>query len=372
MSFYDAYLKYKNFSLENIFSSLKPGDPTNSLKKDKLGLSDFTNLISPLAGEHLEELAQKAHALTLKYFGKTIQLYTPIYLSNYCSNECLYCGFNLHNRITRKKLTLEELENEARFIYDTGLRHILILTGESKQESPLSYIKDCVGVLKKYFTSISVEIYALAVQEYAELVESGVDGLTIYQETYDEGIYDKVHLSGPKKDFRFRLDAPERAAICGMRSINIGALLGLNDWRQEVFYLGLHASYLQDKFSDIELSVSLPRLRPQTGNFTPEFEVSDENLVQAILALRLFLPRLGITISTRESSFLRDNLVSLGVTRMSAGSTTCVGGHTLDQPSRDSDSSSQFEISDKRTVPEMQAMLKEKGYQAVLKDWMQV
>lgn len=369
MSFYDTYLKYKDFDLNRDFNL---SQLTTCLNKDKLELTDFANLILPLDGQHLEALAQKARALTLKYFGKTIQLYTPIYLSNYCSNECIYCGFNLHNRITRKKLSLEELENEARFIYDTGLRHVLILTGESRQESPVSYIKDCAEVLKKYFSSISVEIYALAEDEYADLVKSGVDGLTIYQETYNENIYDKVHLSGPKKDFRFRLDAPERAAACGMRSINIGALLGLSDWRQEVFYLGLHAKYLQDKFSSIDFSVSLPRLRPQTGNFVPEFDVSDENLVQAILALRIFLPRLGITISTREDPLLRNNLVALGVTRMSAGSTTYVGGHTLDYSTHNLGSSSQFEINDKRNVLEIQAMLKEKGYQAVLKDWMQV
>lgn len=372
MSFYDTFVKYRNFDINSHSCGTCAIDIEDSLKKESLSLDDFISLLSALAEDYIEPMAQKAHEITLRYFGKTIQLYTPIYLSNYCSNECLYCGFNINNRIARKRLTLEELENEARFIYDTGLRHVLILTGDSKKESPPEYIKDCVEVLKKYFSSISIEIYALTEEEYLELIKSGADGLTIYQETYDQEIYNKVHLSGPKKDFRFRIEAPERGAKCGMRSLNIGALLGLDDWRKEIFYLGLHAKYLQDKFPDTEIVVSLPRLRPQVRNFIPGFEVSDKNLVQAILALRLFLPRLGITISTRESPNLRDNLVPLGITRMSAGSTTYVGGHTLDYSSEaNSSDHCQFQINDRRTALEIQEMLTHNGYQAVLKDWMQ-
>lgn len=370
MSFYDTYLGYKDFDLAGALKSVRLEDLSTCLNKDKLTLADFVNLISFMAEERLEEMAQKAKKITLRHFGRTIQLYTPIYLSNYCSNECSYCGFNIHNRITRKKLNSEELEAEARFIYDLGLRHILILTGESRQESGLEYILNCINILKKYFSSISVEIYALTENEYADLVKSGVDGLTIYQETYNRTVYNKVHLSGPKKDFRFRLEAPERAGVSGIRSINIGALLGLSDWRKEIFLLGLHAGYLQNNFSDAEISVSLPRLRPQTGDFIPNFEISDKNLVQAILALRLFLPRLGITISTRESPDLRENLLGLGVTRMSAGSTTHVGGHTMDYSFENSGYSSQFEINDKRSVLQIQEMIKSKGYQPVLKDWM--
>ncbi|MFQ5951955.1 MAG: 2-iminoacetate synthase ThiH, partial [Candidatus Omnitrophota bacterium] len=280
----------------------------------------------------------------------------------------VYCGFNKDNETERKKLSLEEVEKEAVFIASSGLRHILVLTGESREESPVSYIKDCVSLLKKYFSSISIEIYPLHEGEYRELVEEGVDGLTIYQETYNKEIYEKVHPAGPKKDYRFRLDAPERALRAGMRTANIGVLLGLDDWRKDVFYMGLHAKNLQDKFTDAEISISVPRVRPQTGDYRPPYNVTDKNIVQIILALRIFLPRVGITLSTRESSQLRENLIPLGVTKMSAGSTTAVGGHTIkyDKEGRPV----QFEISDKRDVDQIKKMLVTRGYQPVLKDWM--
>jgi 2-iminoacetate synthase len=236
--------------------------------------------------------------------------------------------------------------------------------------SPLSYIKDCIRILKKYFSSISIEIYALKEDEYASLIAEGVDGLTLYQETYDETVYDRVHEAGPKKDYFFRLDAPERAAKSGMRNINIGVLLGLNDWRKEIFFLGLHAKYLFDNFCDAEIGVSLPRLRPHAGGRKIGCAVSDKNLAQAIIALRIFLPRLGISLSTRESVELRNNLLPLGITRMSAASSTQVGGHTIEP--HEELNTPQFQIADKRDVEEMKAMLASKGYQPVLKDWMQI
>ena len=318
----------------------------------------------------MEPMAQKAHALTQQHFGKTIQLYTPMYLSNFCENECSYCGFNARNPMPRKTLTMSEVEKEAAFIASTGIEHLLILTGDSRARSPISYIKDCVEILKKHFSSVSAEIYALTEEEYADLARSGVDGLTLYQETYDEQVYDRVHKSGPKKDYRDRLDAPERAARAGMRAVNVGALLGLSDWRREVFFLGLQARYLQDRYGDVEIGVSLPRLRPHAGDFKEVITTTDRNITQIIMALRLFLPRLGITLSTRESATLRENLLPLGITRMSAGSTTSVGGHTLGDP--EGEDVSQFEISDPRNVEEIKAMLVSKGYQPVMKDWMQL
>jgi 2-iminoacetate synthase len=268
------------------------------------------------------------------------------------------------NDIPRRKLTLHEVELEAQAISGTGLQHLLILTGESRQHSPVSYIADCVSVLRKYFSSISIEVYPLSIEEYAELISAGVDGLTIYQEVYDQQIYKRVHPAGPKRDYSFRLAAPERAGAAGIRTINIGALLGLNDWRHEVFFTGIHAAYLQNKFPDIEIGVSFPRMRPQFGDFEPEYRVSDSDLVQSITALRLFLPRVGITISTRENAFLRDNLLKLGVTKMSAGSSTAIGGHT------DAiDSIGQFEIYDRRTVKEMREIISKVGYKPILKDW---
>ncbi len=247
---------------------------------------------------------------------------------------------------------------------------MLVLTGGSRSGSPLSYIKDCVKVLKRHFSSVSAEIYALTEEEYGELIDSGVDGLTIYQEVYDRYVYDKVHVSGPKKDYLFRLDAPERAAKKGMRTVNIGVLLGLNVWQKEIFMTALHAKYLFDKYPATEVSVSVPRIRPNTGNYIPGYAVTDKNIAQIILALRIFLPRVGITLSTRESSEFRDNLIPLGVTRMSAGSTTAVGGHTAGHNERKG--ADQFSIADTRDVDDVRKSLLEKGYQPVSKDWMNI
>ncbi len=365
MSFYDFIERYK----EPDFSA-STGQVERAIGAEAPGAEEFAVLLSPEAQGYLEAMAQKAHNLTLKNFGRTIQLYTPLYLSSYCQNQCVYCGFNAGNRLPRRKLTLEEVEKEAQAISSTGLNHILILTGDSRAASPVSYIRDCVRILKKYFSSISAEVYALSESEYGELVSEGVDGLTLYQETYDRRVYDRVHLSGPKKDYLFRLEAPERAARARMRAVNIGALLGLNDWRREVFFTGLHARYLQDNFRDCEIGASVPRLRPHTGDFRIISPVTDRDMVQIITALRIFLPRLGLALSTRESAALRDNLLPLGITRMSAGSSTRVGGHAVEYP--DGDNPGQFDICDPRSVEEMSSMLSSKGYQPVFKDWMRI
>ncbi|PIQ87162.1 MAG: 2-iminoacetate synthase ThiH, partial [Candidatus Omnitrophica bacterium CG11_big_fil_rev_8_21_14_0_20_43_6] len=355
MSFYDIYSQYKNFDLDKIFRKLLPVSIQTVLEKDAIDLNQFILLLSPQAENSLEGMAQKARTITRRNFGKTIQLYTPMYLSNYCENSCIYCGFNLNNVIERRKLNLEEVEKEAQFISASGLKHILILTGESRVKSPVSYIKDCVGILKNYFSSVSIEVYPLTEDEYASLGATGVDGLTIYQEVYDEQLYAKMHICGPKKDYKFRLDAPERGAKAKLRSISIGALLGLGDWRREVFFLALHAKYLQDKFPDTEIGVSVPRVQPQVGDFKAVSRVSDQNIAQIILALRIFLPRLGIALSTREGPFLREALLPLGITKISAGSTTAVGGHTLWPESKQG--SLQFQIQDQRSVEEIKIML---------------
>ena len=367
MSYYDIYLKYKNLPLEKLFCNISPLDVKTAIEAERQSEFQFLALLSPAAENYLEDMAQRAHDLTLRHFGRTIQLFTPMYLSNYCENQCAYCGFSSRNDIARKRLNLKEVEKEAEFISSTGLRHILILTGESQKESPLCYIKDCVKILKRYFSSISIEIYGLTENEYAQIAAEGVDGLALYQETYDEIIYDRVHKQGPKKDYMFRLDAPERAAKNGIRNVNIGVLLGLNDWRREIFFMGLHAKYLQDKFYDVEIGASVPRLRPHVGDFKIPCVISNRNIAQIIIALRIFLPRLGITISTRESSKLREGLLPLGITRMSAGSSTKVGGHTIE--SHEGFNVPQFEILDTRNVEEIKAMLAAKGYQPVLKDW---
>ena len=370
MSYYDVFLKYQDLPSEKTFLKISSQDVERVIHAGGEDPGRLLALLSPVAEGSLEMMAQAAHTLTLQHFGRTVQLYTPMYLSNFCENQCDYCGFNARNKMPRKTLTPDEVEKEAAFIASTGIEHLLILTGDSKSRSPLSYIKECLEILKKHFSSISAEIYALTEEEYADLARSGIDGLTIYQETYDGQVYDRVHKSGPKKDYRFRLDAPERAARGGMRAVNVGALLGLSGWRREVFFLGLHARYLQDRYGDVEIGVSLPRLRPHAGDFREAITTSDRNMAQIITALRLFLPRLGITLSTRESASLREHLLPLGITRMSAGSTTSVGGHTIGTPG--GQDASQFEISDPRNVEEIKTMLVSKGYQPVLKDWMQI
>lgn len=364
MTFYDEVTKLQSIDFTEIFSRFTASDVTKALNKADLQYQDFLALLSPKAASLLEDIAQVGHRVTLQNFGHTILLFTPLYLANYCVNHCVYCGFNANNKIGRRKLSLAEVEREARAIAESGLKHLLILTGESRFHSPVSYIKDCVSVLKRYFPSISIEVYALTNEEYAELVTAGVDGLTIYQEVYDNNIYSRVHPQGPKRDYRFRLEAPERAGQAGIRTIGIGPLLGLNNWRSEVFLAGAHALYLQKRFPDVEISVSFPRMRPEYGGHQPEFPVSDRDLVQMILALRLFLPRAGITISTRERADLRDNLISLGVTKMSAGSSTVVGGYTDSK-----EGVGQFEISDHRSVDEVREAIAARGYKPIFKDW---
>jgi len=363
MSFYEHITNCR--TLPDTFPSdlSNPDRIRGSLQKTRLNYEDFWGLLSPNASGILEEMAQAAGKLTERHFGRNILLYAPLYLSNYCVNQCLYCGFRLDNNITRSKLTPEEVHREAKEIARTGLKHLLILTGESRAHSSVSYIKDCVSRLTPFFPSVSIEIYPLETVEYRELIEAGVDGLTIYQECYDLNIYRELHPRGPKSDFRFRLEAPERAGQAGIRTINVGALLGLADWRKEALITGIHADYLQNKFPEVEISVSFPRMRPYYGGMEPPFPVSDRDLVQIILAFRLFLPRVGITISTREDGKLRDHLIKLGVTKMSAGSSTTVGGYSSNE------GTGQFEIADHRSVAEVYQAIAAQGYKPIFKDW---
>jgi len=367
MSYYDYSCRRKNVAWNAAANVIRDDDVEKALAKEDLSPLDFWALLSPAAEDYLERMAKKAQKITLRHFGRTIQLYAPIYVSDYCDNQCLYCSFSARNRGARRKLSLDEVEREAAFIAEAGLRQILLLTGESKKESPLDYLRYCVRILRRYFSSIAIEVYPLAVEDYKTLVAEGVDGLTVYQETYNEDIYKSVHPAGPKRNFRFRLETPERGAHTGMRQVNIGALLGLADWRKEVFSLGMHAQYLQDRFPDVEIGASVPRLRPHAGAFQSTCAVSDQNMVQIVLALRLFMPRLSIALSTRENSRFRDNLIPLGITRMSAGSATSVGGYTA--PLRNDNALSQFEIADHRSIPEVMAVIRRKGYEPVFNDW---
>ncbi|KMT23217.1 2-iminoacetate synthase ThiH [Clostridium cylindrosporum] len=364
MSFYETIEMFKKFDFEDYFKKVTTEDVRKSINESNLSYEDLLNLLSPKAQELLEEMAQKSYDLTLNHFGRSVLLYTPMYLANYCVNKCAYCGYNAENNIHRKKLTLEEVASEGKHISKKGFKHILILTGESKYHTPISYIKDCVNVLKNMFPSIAIEVYAMTEEEYSELIDSGVDSLTIYQETYDEKVYDKVHISGPKKDFKFRLDAPERGAKSGMRNIGLGALLGLSDFRKDAFFTALHGEYISRKYRDVGISYALPRIRPCEGDFDDINEVNDRNFVQMLLAFKIFNPTADINISTRERKGFRDSLIPLGVRKLSAGVSTKVGGNTLEDAGEE-----QFEIEDNRSAEEIKAMIKKLGYQPIFKDW---
>lgn len=365
MVFYDLMLQYKDFNFDDFFEKLTENDVKNVLAKDSLQPIDFLALLSPTAGNFLEEMAVKAHRMTVQFFGKTIQIFTPLYISNFCSNQCIYCGFSKRNHILRRTLSLDEIETEAHAIAKTGMQHILLLTGEDRLATPIDYLIDAVHLLKKYFASVAIEIFPLEEREYQQLQQAGVDGLTLFQEVYDEDTYRRVHLAGKKKDYHFRLEGPERGAKAGFRVVNIGALLGLGEKRSEFFFTGLHGAYLENRFLDTEVAVSLPRFNPAECDYTPDYPVDDRTFVQFLMALRLFLPRAGITISTRENATMRDHLLQLGATRFSAGVCTSVGGYAQHGNS----DTPQFEITDERSVEEVAKAITAKGYQPVFKDW---
>jgi len=367
MSFYSTCTEWMNAGLDERLASMGEADVLRALNAVNPGPLDLLAMLSPAATPHLEAMARKANRLTLQHFGRTIHLFTPLYLSNFCTNHCVYCGFNSTNRIQRSQLTMEQVEEEAKAIAATGLKNLLILTGDCRAKAGPDYLRDCVAVLRRYFPSVCIEIYAMEESEYAALVAEGVDGMTMFQETYDEKLYPSLHPRGPKSDFRFRLDAPERACRAGMRVVNIGALLGLSDWHHDAFLTGLHAAWLMERYPEADIATSLPRMRPHVGAYQPATVVSDRDLVQVLVALRIFRPRLGVTISTREAPAFRENLLPLGVTRMSAGVSTAVGGHA--KRDGDEENVGQFEISDGRSVDEMCAVLRAHGFQPVFKDW---
>lgn len=366
MSFYHEVKRFAPSSLDDALNTFTGEDVLRALAKPSLDEWDYLALLSPAAAPHLEQMAQAANRLTVQHFGRTIQLFTPLYLSNYCSNHCVYCGFCAKNDIPRSRLDMDGVRAEAEAIAATGLRHLLILTGEHPAKAGVDYLEECTRVLGEYFPSVSIEVFPMDEADYRRLVAAGVDGMTVFQETYREELYLRLHPAGPKHDYRYRLDAPERACRAGMRQVNVGALLGLDDWRRDSFFTGVHVGWLLRRYPDVEQAVSLPRMRPHEGEFQPACIVSDREMVQIMLALRIYQPRAGITISTREAPDFRENILPLGVTRMSAGVSTAVGGHS--DAHRD-ETTGQFEISDPRSVDEMCAVLRAHGYQPVFKDW---
>ncbi len=337
----------------------------DKLERHWLSPEDFLVLLSPAAEGHLEAMAQKAHALTLRYFGRAVSIFTPLYISDVCTNQCRYCGFNARNKQPRRHLSVDEAAAEAFAIADLGFQHILLLTGDAPRVSTPEYIAEVVRRIKPRFASVGIEVYSQTEENYRLLVDAGVDSMTMFQETYNPELYAWLHPAGPKRDYGFRLSAPERAARAGMRSLGVGALLGLESFEQDAFATGLHAWWLQRRFPGVELSVSIPRICPHEGEFEVTHGVDDRHLVQYVTALRCFLPRAGITCSSRESAFMRDHLVPVGVTRVSAGVSTAVGGRATE----DLHNPGQFEITDHRSLEQMMAALAANGYQPVLKDW---
>lgn len=344
------------------------GDVRAALNKETLSPEDFAALLSPAAFPFLEEMAHKATYETRKHFGNAVCMFTPLYIANYCENHCVYCGFNCKNRIHRAKLTYEEIDHEMSVIAQSGLKEILILTGESRSMSDVAYIGEAVKTARKYFSTIGIEIYPLNSDEYHYLHECGADFVSVYQETYNTDKYEKMHLSGPKRVYPYRFNAQERALMGGMRGVSFGALLGLDDFRKDAFASGMHAYYIQQKYPHAEISFSTPRLRPYVNNAdnNPN-DVHEPQLLQVMLAYRLFMPFAGITISTREREGFRDNVIGMAATKISAGVSVGVGGHE-----EEAKGDEQFEISDPRSVREVHQAILNHGLQPVYTDYLWV
>jgi 2-iminoacetate synthase len=328
-------------------------------------LERLSALISPTAEDYLEEMAQTAHELTVQRFGRTIRMYAPLYVSNYCTNSCLYCGFNRRNEFQRTRLTIEEAVEEANIIASEGFRDILLVSSEDRPFVSVEYLAELSGRLRDKFSSISIEVYQMSRDEYATLFEAGIEGVTLYQETYDRRAYGYYHAAGPKGDYNLRLITPERIAGAGMREVGLGVLLGLTDWRVETLALAEHAHYIIKRYWQSHVSFSFPRLRPafhvKDSHFHP---FTDKNLVQMLTALRLCFAGAGLVLSTRERAEFRDRLIMFGVTKLSAGSRTSPGGY-----SGRTEATGQFEIDDKRSPAEVAAMIKKRGFEPVWKDW---
>ena len=329
-------------------------------------LRRLMTLISPAAESYIEQMAQAAHQLTVQRFGRTIRLYAPLYLSNYCSNSCRYCGFNRENKSERTRLTIDEAVAEANIIAAEGFRDILLVSSEDRKFISADYLIQLAKKLRGTFGSISIEIYQMSSAEYTRLFGAGIEGVTLYQETYDRQTYESFHPSGFKSDYDRRLSTPDNIASAGMREVGLGALLGLAEWRIETLALAEHAHYLINKYWQSHVSFSFPRLRPadQVEGSLFRHSFGDKNLVQMITALRLCFADAGLVLSTREQAELRDNLLKLGITKVSAGSKTNPGGY-----SGHSDAIEQFEVDDKRSPVEVAAMISNQGFEPVWKDW---
>lgn len=375
--------------LDRCFNA-SPTAVRESIAKTQRSISDFAHLISPAAASFLEPLSLLSQKITQQRFGKVIRLFAPLYLSNECINHCSYCGFSRHNPILRLTLSVEEVRREAQALVDQGFRNLLLVSGEHPKFVGTGYLVDCVRALRGLVPSLSLEVGPMEQEDYGLMVEAGADGLVVYQETYDRAVYAKVHTAGPKRNFEWRLETPERAYAAGFRRLGIGALFGLSDWRTEAICVAAHADYLLRNCWKAALTISLPRLRPCAGDFQPVAGMSDRDLVQLVCALRLVFPDVGLVLSTRESAELRDGLVRLGITLMSAGSHTEPGGYTgagkanlhltrggrimnvpegLSGTFMSDAATEQFKIADTRSPRRMAEVVRSLGYEPVWKDW---
>lgn len=350
-------------------------DVQKALEHDKCTMEDFKALLSPAAEPFLEKMAEKARLETSKHFGNTVYIFTPLYIANYCENYCVYCGFNCYNHIRRMKLSMEQIEKEMKVIAESGMEEILILTGESRAQSNVEYIGEACKLARKYFRLVGLEIYPVNTDEYRYLHECGADYVTVFQETYDTVKYETLHLKGHKRVWPYRFDAQERALMGGMRGVAFSALLGLSDFRKDALASALHVYFLQRKYPHAEMSLSCPRLRPIINNEKIDpLDVHEKQLCQVLCAYRIFLPFVGITVSSRESASFRNGIVKICATKVSAGVSTGIGDHESKYEGKESDSvgDEQFEIEDSRSLKSMYDDISGEGLQPVLNDYLYV
>ena len=358
------------------YSAYTARDVRAALEHENCTLEDFKALLSPAAEPFLEEMAQRARMETSRHFGNTVYLFTPLYIANYCENYCVYCGFNCYNHIRRMKLTMEQIEKEMKVIAGSGMEEILLLTGESRSQSGVEYIGEACKLARKYFRMVGLEIYPVNTDEYCYLHECGADYVTVFQETYDIEKYETLHLMGHKRVWPYRFDAQERALRGGMRGVAFSALLGLSDFRKDALASALHVYYLQRKYPQAEMSLSCPRLRPIINNdkINP-LDVGEKQLCQVLCAYRIFLPFVGITVSSRESASFRNGIVKIAATKVSAGVSTGIGDHEQKYTGKETDGEAgdeQFEINDGRSMEKMYADIAAEGLQPVLNDYLYV
>lgn len=339
-------------------------DVERALKKEKRDLEDFKALISPAAEPYLEQMAQLSHQLTQKRFGKTIQMYIPLYLSNECQNICTYCGFSLDVKIPRKTLSDQEIMAEVEVIKSMGYDHVLIVTGEANKTVGLDYFKNAIRLLKPHFSNIAMEVQPMNQSDYEELIEEGLNTVLVYQETYHKDDYKKHHTKGRKSNFDYRVDTHDRLGRAGIHKMGLGVLIGLEDWRTDSFFNALHMNYLEKKYWQSKYSVSFPRLRPCAGGVELKSVISDKQLVQLICAYRILNEEVELSLSTRESKTFRDNVIKLGITSVSADSKTDPGGYANPNVNLE-----QFEIDDTRPTEEFIEVIRTQGYEPVFKDW---